>query len=243
MQIPSGIRGLDDLLNGGFPIGRSILLAGHAGAGKTTFGLQFLLKGAENGENGIYIAFDEFPGKIRENMKSFGWNLKKYEDEGTLAILDAISTRIASPTDEKYVEMRPFDINSLIEDIYKLWKKTGAKRLVFDSITSFAVILRDEFEIRKEILRISTALEKLGCTSLFISEVKEGSDDISRFGVEEFLADGVIFLMYAKEGNTYKQYITVRKMKGVNHSKRIYEMEITKNGIVVHTRLDALREV
>jgi KaiC/GvpD/RAD55 family RecA-like ATPase len=110
-RVPTGIPGFDELCSGGILRNRSYLLSGTAGAGKTIFGLQYLYNGiTKYGENGIYIATEERPEQVRENVKQFGWDFEALEEEGKLAILDACSTKIGIPSHEKYVDVRPFDM-------------------------------------------------------------------------------------------------------------------------------------
>src|SRR3990172_6933294 len=108
-RVPTGIHGFDELCGGGLLRNRTYLVSGTAGAGKNIFGLQYLYNGiTKYNENGIYIATEETPEQVRENVKQFGWDFKALENEGRLAIVDACSTKIGLPTQEKYVYFRPF---------------------------------------------------------------------------------------------------------------------------------------
>jgi KaiC/GvpD/RAD55 family RecA-like ATPase len=181
------------------------------------------------------VATEERPQHIREHFSTFGWDMEKYEDENMLAILDATSTKIGLPSDEKYIDVRPFDTRSLIDQIINIQDEIGARRAVLDSTTSIGFAVNDIPKFRIELLKISTTMEILGLTSLFTCEVLSTTgDQISRFGVENFIVEGNIVLYYTKSENVRLRGIEIFKMRGSNHSKKIHPFEITDKGIVVH---------
>ncbi|AGK61007.1 RecA-superfamily ATPases implicated in signal transduction [Archaeoglobus sulfaticallidus PM70-1] len=235
-RIPTGIPGFDEITHGGLIRDRSYLVTGPSGSGKTIFVGQFLVNGIEMyNEPGIMIATEERPQHIREYFSTFGWELERLEDENMLAIVDATSTKIGLPSDEKYIDIRPFDTRSLIDQIINIQDEIGAKRAVLDSTTSIGFAINDVSKFRIELLKISTTLEILGLTSLLTCEVlsTEG-DQISRFGVENFVVEGTIVLYYTKTENVRVRGIEIFKLRGSDHSKKIHPFEITENGIVVH---------
>lgn len=235
-RVPTGIPGFDELCGGGLLRNRSYLLSGSAGAGKTIFGLQYLYNGiTKYGENGIYIATEERPEQVRENVKQFGWDFEALEDEGRLAILDACSTKIGIPSHEKYVDVRPFDMRSMLDQIIAIQEDIDAKRALVDGTTSIGFYLQDPAKIRVELLKLSTTLEILGLTSLLTCEIIDESF-ASRFGVETFVTEGTI-MMYNKRSEAVRvRSIEIFKMRGTNHSQSIHPYEITRNGIEVHPR-------
>ncbi len=233
-RVPTGIEGFDDLCGGGLLRNRSYLLSGAAGCGKTIFGLQYLYNGiTKYGENGIYIATEERPDQVRENVRKFGWDFEALEDEGKLAIIDACSTKIGIPSHEKYVDVRPFDLRSMMDQIIAIQDTIDAKRCLVDGTTSIGFYLQDPSKIRVELLKLSTTLEVLGLTSLMTCEIID-DNSTSRFGVETFVTEGTI-LMYNKRVDSVRiRSIEVFKMRGSDHSKNIHPYEITPQGIVVH---------
>jgi KaiC/GvpD/RAD55 family RecA-like ATPase len=233
-RVPTGIPGFDELCSGGILRNRSYLLSGTAGAGKTIFGLQYLYNGiTKYGENGIYIATEERPEQVRENVKQFGWDFEALEEEGKLAILDACSTKIGIPSHEKYVDVRPFDMRSMLDQIIAIQEDIDAKRALVDGTTSIGFYLGDPPKIRVELLKLSTTLEILGLTSLLTSEIID-ENNASRFGVETFVTDGTIVLYYKRKETVRVRSVEIFKMRGSNHSQSIHPCEITPNGIVVH---------
>jgi KaiC/GvpD/RAD55 family RecA-like ATPase len=141
--VETGIVGLDNILSGGIPKGRTILVSGPAGAGKSTFGLQFLYHGiVAGGESGIFISFDEHPAHVREECMNFGWNLSELEKDNLLVLLDGFSPRAGVSSNEKY--QTPVDVDELITQLVEIIDKTSAERVVIDSITALALSMESE---------------------------------------------------------------------------------------------------
>lgn len=233
-RVPTGIPGFDELCSGGLPRNRTYLISGTAGAGKTIFGLQYIYNGiTKYGENGLYIATEERPEQIRENTEQFGWNIEALENEGKLAIIDACSTKIGIPSYEKYIDVRPFDMRSMLDQIMAVQEDIDAKRAVVDGTTSFGFQLQDPSKIRIELLKLSTTLEILGLTSLMTCEIID-NNMASRFGVENFVTEGTILMYYKQTDAVRVRSVEILKMRGINHSQRIHPYEITEDGIVVH---------
>ena len=236
-RVPTGIEGFDELCGGGLLRDYTYLMSGTSGSGKTIFAIQFIYNGiTKYNENGIIVATEERPEHIRDNAKTFGWDLKTLEDEGKLAIIDAASTKIGLPSQEKYVDVRPFDMRSMMDQIIMIQEEIDAKRSVIDSTTSIGFYLQDPAKIRVELLKISTTLEILGLTSMMTSETVD-DDHPSRFGVENFVTEGTIALYYKRMENVRVHSLEIFKMRGSDHSKKIHPFDITKDGVVVHPLL------
>ncbi len=235
-RVPTGIPGFDELCSGGILRNRSYLLSGTAGAGKTIFGLQYLYNGiTKYGENGIYIATEERPEQVRENVKQFGWDFEALEEEGKLAILDAWSRKIGMPSHEKYVDVRRFDMRSMLDQIIAIQEDIDAKRALVDGTTSIGFYLGDPAKIRVELLKLSTTLEILGLTSLLTCEIID-ENNASRFGVETFVTEGTIVLYYKRKETVRVRSVEIFKMRGSTHSQSVHPYEITTNGIIVHPK-------
>ncbi len=232
-RVKTGLEGFDKISAGGLLEGRTYLLSGDAGSGKSIFSAQYLYNGAKKyDEPGILVATEETPANIRENMSSFGMDLEKLEKENKLAIIDASAAKIGIPSDEKYVEVKPFDIRSLINEIIDVKEEIGAKRCVIDSITALAFNLENRSEVRKELLKLSATLGVLGLTSILTSEAK--GDSISRFDVEEFITEGTIRLYYQRKNGARVRSIEIYKMRGSDHSNELHPFDITNKGIKIH---------
>jgi KaiC/GvpD/RAD55 family RecA-like ATPase len=248
-RIKTGIYGLDELMEGGFPKGRNILISGASGTGKSIFATQFIYRGAmEYKEPGVMVTFDEVLGKVRQDMLNFGWNLKEAEKQRKLVLIDASSARAASPSEEEHALLPgELDFDKVLIDTMRTVREIGAKRLVFDSIPALAYQYEKESDIRKAILKLSFIIAKAGLTSVITSEVPEqtfgaGAMQFSKFGVEEYIADGVILLSFLGVGERATRTMYVRKMRGSRHSLEIHPMEIVPGkGIVVKKLEDVFK--
>lgn len=223
----TGIKGLDEVLNGGIPKNSSVLVAGPSGSGKTTCSIEFLYKGiTEHNQNGLYLSFEEYPKEIKKNLP-FDWNLDKLEEENKLSL----------------VKYDPFQYEDIIDLIRNSVKEVHAQRVAIDSLTALSLYVGDVKDIRKLILDINEQLRKLQCTSIYTGEIKnDAPEQISRFGVEEFIADGIIKLFLTRKRSELKKGILVRKMRGTNHDKKIHPLDIGDDGIRVFSEEEAFSE-
>ncbi len=219
---------MDELIEGGFPEGSAVLLSGGTGTGKTIFSMQFVYNGASRfNEPGIYITVEEGPTNIWWNMQNFGWDITSLTKQGLMKIYKMNLT-------QRTVE----SIEEEIGRIADMVEQMGARRLVIDSTTAIGVWLPDPASIRYTIYKLVSELKKLDCTSLLVAETKGGKTDFSAFGVEEFVADGVIALYFVPPHRA----LFVRKMRGTKHSVKVHPFNIGKTGIVVRPRDELLWE-
>lgn len=239
----TGIHGLDPLLGGGFIPGRSILLAGSPGTGKSTFGLQFICEGAKKGEPGVILSLEESPATWRTDMKNFGYDIEALENEGKVRIIDASLIKIGLESDEKFsLAPQEFDLNHILSRVIKEARQISAKRVLVDSLPALDILYRDDpLAIRSDILKLNYVFKANGLTTLLISEVPEGAKEYSRHGVEDYIADGVITLHYLSLGSQSGRTLVIRKMRGTKHSEDIHPLEfVNKKGIVVKKVEDSL---
>ncbi|MDD4250577.1 MAG: ATPase domain-containing protein [Candidatus ainarchaeum sp.] len=235
-RVKTGISGFDKLIEGGFPEGRSFLISGGTGTGKTIFAMQFLLNGAELNEPGIYLTLDERPDLIREDMLRFGWNIRKLEDNNLVKIIDGTISKIGIPSDEEFsLPMTGFDLDKLLLELMKAIKKIKAKRVVIDSIPALGMNFEKQHDIRKAILKTVYLLSRAGVTTVLTTEIDPESKQLGKYGVEEFVADGVIVLHYMGMGTQSNRTLHIRKMRATKHSEDLHPMEISENGIKVHS--------
>lgn len=229
-RIPSGIPGVDELIEGGFLEGSSTLISGGAGCGKSIFCTQFLYSGAKDyGEPGIFITLEEGPTNIWWNMQRFHWDITKLQTEKKLKIY-----RFGMYDPAVFANK----IDDELKKIQEMVEEMGAKRLVIDSTTAFGLWLEKEQMIRHTIFKISEKLKKLGCTTLLTAETNGKKDVYSAFGVEEFAVDGIVMLYFVPPNRS----IFVRKMRGTNHDKRVHPFDITDKGITVHSKDEIMWE-
>ncbi len=229
-RVPSGIPGLDELIDGGFLEGSSILVSGGAGTGKTIFSTQFIYKGVEQyNDPGIYITLEEGETNIWWNMKNFQWNLTKYQNENKLKLY---KVGIIEP--EEFATR----FNEEIEKIKTMVDDMDAKRLVIDSTTAFGMWMGNEAHMRYSLFKLADELKKMKCTTMLTSETLGRRDQFSRFGVEEFITDTVIVLYFKPP----QRAILIRKMRGTKHDQKIHPYKITNEGILVSPKEEVLWE-
>ncbi|MHA1786349.1 MAG: ATPase domain-containing protein [Candidatus Helarchaeota archaeon] len=237
-RVETGIAGLDKILHGGFLPGQNILVTGGAGTGKTIMCMQYLYNGAvKYNEPGIFVTLEEMPNELRSEAQNFGWDLKKLEDERKFAIIDAASSKAGLPTGEKFALRRGFDVNILAQEIYRTTKEIGAKRVVIDSIAGLGMQFEGTINIRTAIFRLSALLREIKCTSLMTSEIP-ANNVFTRYGIEEFIAQGVILLFLDEEAGELKRSLIVRKVRGTAHSLKRYPLEISEHGVIVMPRAE-----
>jgi KaiC/GvpD/RAD55 family RecA-like ATPase len=241
-RVPSGIKGLDELLGGGFPKGKCILIVGSPGSGKTTFVMQYLYEGALMDENGLYVAMDERPDQVKENLSGFGWDLEKLEKEGRLFFIDATPLKkikkasyeslMQEPKNEIMITVPELSLRSLIKIIHKMVNEESISRIAIDPITSLMLRYDDKVKRRKAMLMFFDALSETGCTSLVTAELRTGI--LKRtFQLEEFLSQGVILLYTIIHAGNVIRAIQIEKMRGIAHDTQLRPYQITNKGIEV----------
>lgn len=229
-KLETHIEGFDLIALGGLPKGRTTLVSGTAGSAKTVLAAQYLAEGiAEADEKGVFVTFEETPGDIRTNMLGFGWDIQRWEDEGLWAFVDA------SPQPEQETEIvGEYDLGALLARIEHAVVKVGAERLSMDSLGAIFTQFTDSATVRRELLRIATALKGLSVTSLMTSERTAEYGEIARYGVEEFVADDVIILRNVLEQEKRRRTIEILKFRGTAHQKGEYPFTVLPGqGIVV----------
>ncbi|WP_054844718.1 ATPase domain-containing protein [Vulcanisaeta souniana] len=232
---PTGIPGLDEVLGGGLIKGRTYLISGETGTGKTLLSLSFLINGIfRYGEPGIYVSVDETYDQLMNGVRRFGWDLETLREQGYLEVLIPEMDII-----EKIREKDPMTIaKSLVYTIADYAKSLEAQRLVIDPIAPLVTLEKDVQILREYIRALVMGIEReVGVTTIITTEIPTGGARvISRYGgVEEFLAAGVFItgLAQTTEGD-FKRYLFIRKMRWQAVQPTILEVEIQpKTGIMI----------
>jgi KaiC/GvpD/RAD55 family RecA-like ATPase len=250
--VPTGIAGLDELLGGGYPRGRVILITGGPGSGKTLAAMQFLIDGVERfDERGVFVSLEESKYHLMNEMANFGWDLEKYEKKNQLAIVDASPLRqISRDKESEPSQTEPqrndvrirgasFSIQALSTVIRSYVRVTSATRIVVDPITSLALQFPDSNERRTAIIDLLDALVSMGTTSLVTSEIGEqiGSTITTReIPPEEYLCHGVIVFHNSHvAGRGIVSALEIEKMRESKHDRHLHPYSITDKGVVVYT--------
>lgn len=242
-RIFTGIKGLDDMLGGGLPSGRCILVCGGPGSGKTILSVQFLYNGVAGfKETGLYVALGESPTHLKEDLRGFGWDIERLEKDKKLVIVDASPLRtIPSHVKAGKINLgsQDFRMLSLIEVIRARAKEVRAKRLVIDSISSLILQYPDETERRNAVLDLFEAVTELGASSLITAELRATALE-REVQTEEFLSHGVIVFHNFNEAGKLIRAIQIEKMRGVSHDHQLRPYKIYKNGIEVFSKESVL---
>lgn len=223
-RISTGIPGLDALVDNGFKEKSANLVAGNAGSGKTIFAIQFLLEGIRRGEPGIYITFEERKNKTYADMRSFGWDLEKYERDGKFVFLEFTPEQV-----KKILIEGGGQIENIIE-------KINAKRLVIDSITSFSLLYEDELTKKEAALSLFDLINRWGCTAVMTSQQeRNGAREAEVSAALEFEVDSIIILYHSKMDGFRKRAMEILKMRGTKIPEKAYPITIDSNGLRIVT--------
>ena len=217
-RVPTGIAGLDDLIQGGFPRGTSIVLAGSPGSGKTIASAHFLYHGAKNlDENGVYVSFAEQRDFFFDNMKKFGLDFERLESDGKFKFLDVM-------TSSEEAIMVTFE--TVLGEVSAI----NAKRLVIDSFSAMAQAFEKKIDGRIALHLLNKLIRKTGCTTLWLVEVPQGSKTLG-LGFEEFVADGIVQFETIHEKEGIRKRAVILKLRGTNHNHRYSNIVISDKGI------------
>jgi circadian clock protein KaiC len=222
---PTGIAGLDDITNGGLPRNRTTLVAGGPGCGKTLLGAEFLVRGVERGEPGVFIAFEETAEELTANVASLGWDLDVLCAGGKL-VVDHIKVER-----ERIDQTGDYDLEALFIRIRFAIEEVAAKRVVLDTIEVLFSALDDTARLRAELRRLFSWLKGQHVTAIVTAERGEGS--FTRHGLEEYVADCVISLDHRVDDQIAVRRIRVVKQRGSAHGTNEYPFLIGDTGLTV----------
>jgi KaiC/GvpD/RAD55 family RecA-like ATPase len=248
-NVATGISGLDELVEGGIPEGRVILIIGGPGTGKTILCGQFLYKGIyENSQNGVLVSLDESKDHFFSEMQKFGWNFEKAEGERKFAFVDATKiSQVAMLKEKLYKEEskslrgKQLSIDKLIEDLQAKIAQIKAKRAVVDTLAALIYRFPDPIERRTAIVELIASLSDLGVTSFVTTEL--GQLGLERNALEEeFLVHGVIMMQTLFSGGTTTRAIQVEKMRGTKVNPSLVPYQIDRNGVEIYPNMPLFRE-
>lgn len=222
---PTGIKGLDEITGGGLPKGRPTLVSGSAGSGKTLLSMQFIAQGALHGEPGVFMAFEETADELSKNFASLGFNLNDLI-AGNKVLIDYV--KIDSSEIE---ETGDYNLEGLFIRLGSAIDSIGAKRVVLDTIEVLFSGFRNAAIVRSELRRLFRWLKDKGVTAVVTGE--RGDATLTRFGLEEYVADCVIHLDNRMENQIATRRLRVIKYRGSRHGTNEYPFLIEDDGISV----------
>jgi len=248
-SVPTGVNGLDELISGGLPRGRVVLVLGGRGTGKTILASQFLYKGfSQFAENGIFVSLDESKEHFLSEMLKFGWDFKKAEEEGKFFFIDATRLSRVAILKEKMMKEetsslrgKELQIDKLVEELQSKIQQTGAKRVVIDTLASLFYRFLDPVERRTAGVDLIESLSDIGATTIVTTE-------LSYLGLErnlmdeEFLVHGVIMMQTLFSGGITTRALQVEKMRGAGVNPNLVPYTIDKNGVEIFPAMSVFRE-
>ena len=221
-RTPTGIAALDELLQGGgYWSGASTLVAGPSGIGKTLMGLHFVFRGADLGEPGVLATFQETKTQLGRIVSSFGWSLDN----------PAVHVMSRGVVD--------LNIDEWVYDLIATVERTGARRVVVDSLRDLTAASGDMIRFREWMFSLTQRLSRGGVSLMSIMEVPElfQLDRISEYGISH-LSDNVILLQYVKQGAELARALTVLKTRAMRHQPTVRRYEITSEGFELGNAID-----
>jgi circadian clock protein KaiC len=227
LRTKTGVPGLDEILYGGIPQSNLVVVSGDPGSGKTCLCIEYLYNGViKYNEPGIYISLEESTEEIVNFAELFGWDVKTLMEKKLLSLIT--------------VELYDFDkLKNTIEDEVS---RIEAKRLVIDPGVVFRLYFERELDARKRILSLGRMLKRIGCTSMITNEISLDKAS-SLFGLEEYVADGVILLYHTKLEDRFIRSIGLLKMRGTKISEKLHPIRITNTGIKVLAKQELFEDV
>jgi circadian clock protein KaiC len=225
-KCPTGIRGLDDITRGGLPRGRTTLVCGGTGCGKTLLALEFIVRGIQEfHEPGVFMSFEETTEELAKNVASLGFDLQGLIRDKKLA-MDYVHVERS-----EIEETGEYDLEGLFIRLNSMIKETGAKRVGIDSLEALFAGLSNEAVLRAELRRLFRWLKEQGVTTIITGE--QGQNELTRHGLEEYVSDCVIFLEHRVVKRVGTRILRIVKYRGSSHGTNEYPTMIDEHGLSV----------
>lgn len=247
--VPTGIEGLDEMISGGIPQGRVVLVLGGPGTGKTILAAQFLYKGiTEHNENAVFVSLDESQNHFYSEMLKFGWDFKKAEDEGKFLYINATRLSRLAIIKEKMLKEetsslrgKQLQIDKLVEEMQAKIQQINAKRVAIDTLAALFYRFTDTIERRTAGVDLIEALSDLETTTIVTTELSQLGLERSLMD-EEFLVHGVIMMQTLFSGGSTTRALQVEKMRGASVNPNLVPYTIDRNGIEIFPTMSVFRE-
>lgn len=224
VKAATGNAGLDEILRGGFPVGRTTLLSGGPGSGKSLLALEFMLGGAEAGEPGIFVPFEERADAVRTNALTLGWDLAALERQGRIFVLD---THI----DHETIVSGSFDLKGLLSIVEGVIRDMGTKRLALDAIDVLLRFFNDTTREREQLFALNDWLLEHAVTTVLTVKRSVNDDGNSRYEFLDYLADCVLHLDQRVVEQVTTRRLRVLKYRGSDYGRNEYPFVTAAGGL------------
>jgi circadian clock protein KaiC len=217
-RLSTGLPGLDDMMDGGIPLGTTTLISGASGTGKTLLSLSFCHAGLQNGETTVYVSFEENPMQFMRGAAGLGLDLQPYIDSSKFHFV--------------HVSPMELDVDEHIYIIQELVQRTGATRLVIDSISSFELGMKDKVKYTDYIWALTDFFKTQGVNVLLTHEISDSAQvsKLTKHSIS-FVSDNIIMLRFVEQGVNLRRFLRVVKMRAVRHSTELKEVIIEQDGL------------
>ncbi len=216
---------LDELLGPGIPRGSSVLIGGVAGTGKTVLSLEFLYRGALAGERGILFSFEETEARLRAAADGMGFDIGREIDRGMIEIV--------------FIPQPDIRVEAHLQMMQQRIEAMKAQRVVVDSMSVFLHRVTSPQLSREKVFHLCSLVQNAQAVGFFTNDIPYGSQQVSRFGVEETMVDGVIILSSTEEGQERQRYIEIYKLRNTAHLKGRHNLVIGARGVSIFPRYTA----
>jgi len=225
-KCPTGIKGLDEITDGGLPLGRTTLVCGTAGCGKTLMGMEFLVRGIlDYSEPAVFMAFEETAAELTQNVASLGWDLEE------LTATEKLSIDYVYIDPQEIEETGEYDLEALFIRLGSAIDAIGAKQVVLDTVEVLFSGLSNTAIVRAELRRLFRWLKTKGVTAIVTGE--KGENSLTRYGIEEYVSDCVIRLDHRLYEDISTRKLQIVKYRGSSHGTNDYPFLINSDGITV----------
>ena len=225
-KVGTGVDGLDTVLRGGLPAGRTTLVSGGPGCAKTVLALQFLFTGVRSGEPGLLVSFEERAPSLRDNALSFGWDLARAEEADRLIIIEA-------RPDPAHVFSGGSRLEHLVDEVADAAAHVGAQRVVLDGSDAFVRLFHDVAGENAQLFALQEWLAEYGLTTVCTVKLTADSSFTAHYDFLEFMADCVICLRQDLENRDSDLLLRVVKCRGSGFGRHDYPCLVTDAGLIL----------